>query len=136
MTDASLGHHQKSHQRYDFDDQSTSHAISHMTKHHNVTRKAKKSINLLSPYSNKNRNQPFKINGHYQQLSLLMSLKLHFWNMLLVIILPFVKVLAVEFGGCVISFIILPAISSHLLIIQIVHGFSKLLIKKKQQFER
>lgn len=42
MTDASLGYHQKSHQRYDFDDQSTSHSISNMTEHHNVTRKGGK----------------------------------------------------------------------------------------------
>lgn len=42
MTDGSLGHHQKSNRRYDYDDQSTSHAISHMTEHHNVTRKGEK----------------------------------------------------------------------------------------------
>lgn len=42
VTNASLGHPQKSHRRYDFDDQSTFHAISHMTEHHNVTRKGEK----------------------------------------------------------------------------------------------
>lgn len=107
-----------------------------MTEHHNVTRKGEKVNQPIVTLFKQEQNQPFKINGHYQQLSPLMSLKLHFWNMLLVIILPFGKVLAVDFDGCVISFIILPAISSHLLIIQLVHGFSKPLIKWKQLFER
>lgn len=97
--------------------------------------KAKKSINLLSPCSNKNKNQFFKINQPYQQLFLLMSLKLYFWNMLLVIILPFVKVLVVNFGGYLISFIIFLVISSYLLIIKLVYKFLKLLIKRKQLSE-
>lgn len=94
--------------------------------------KVKKLINLLLFYSNKNKNQHFKINNHYEPRFLLIILNLHFWNILLVIIILFIKVLAVEFGGYIISFIIFLSIFFHLLIIQLVNRFLKQLIKKIQ----
>lgn len=43
MTNASLGHNQKLHQKYNFDNQNIFYAISHMTEYHNVKCNSKKS---------------------------------------------------------------------------------------------
>lgn len=42
VLNASLGHYQKSYQRYDFNNQNIFYIISYMTKHYNVIYKGKK----------------------------------------------------------------------------------------------
>lgn len=47
MTDISLDHHQKSYQRYDFNDKSTFYIISYMIEYYNIIYKYKKVNQLI-----------------------------------------------------------------------------------------